>query len=175
MSKNLEIERTYLAKYLPAELKKLKFDVMEDIYIPKKAKHSRLRIRRIGDNFFINKKTPLKNKDSSVHKEEIIKITEDEFNSLRLSDSNVIKKIRYYYPFNEIVSEIDVFLGKLKGLVLVDFEFSSYKEMSKFKIPDFCLADVTNEEFIAGGVLCRSSFKSLEPNLLRFKYKKVLI
>lgn len=46
-------------------------------------------------------------------------------------------------------AELDVFTGKLAGLVLIDFEFDSLDAKASFTPPDFILADVTQEDFIA--------------------------
>ena len=66
-----------------------------------------------------------------------------------------------------------MFQGDLKGLVLVDFEFESEQEKQAFEKPDFCLVEVTQEEFIAGGMLCGKTYKDIEKNLQKFGYKSL--
>jgi len=39
--------------------------------------------------------------------------------------------------------------------VLVEFEFDTREEKAAFKMPWFCLADVTKEDFVAGAALLR--------------------
>lgn len=173
IKKELEIEKTYLIKYIPRDLFKYKSKEIEDLYIPKGSGHARLRIRKNGDSFVITKKIPVKNKNSSFHSEFNLEITKQEFDALRSSRCNVVKKTRFYYSYQKMIAEIDVFKGKHKGLVLVDFEFKNKSKLAKFKMPDFCLADVTEEEFTAGGVLCKNSFSKLLPHLKKFNYKKV--
>ena len=73
------------------------------------------------------------------------------------------------------MAEIDVFQGESKGLILVDFEFDTNEEKNSFTIPDFCLTEITHEEFIAGGMICGKSYEDIEENLNRFNYKKLLI
>lgn len=175
MSKEIEVEKTYLAKYLPENLQDCVFKEMEDIYLPKEAEHSRLRIRKNGELFVITKKEPIIGENASMHTEHTIKLTSDEFQVLSNIDGNKISKLRYYYPYQGMTAEIDIFSGKMAGLVLVDFEFSSQEEMEKFEMPDFCLADVTEEEFVAGGVICKYSFNSLEEKLEKFGYKSLSI
>ncbi|MCK9438599.1 MAG: CYTH domain-containing protein [Patescibacteria group bacterium] len=173
IKKELEIEKTYLIKYIPKDLFKYRSKDIEDLYIPKEAKHARLRIRKNGDYFVITKKIPVKNENASFHSEFNLEITEQEFNALHGSNCNTIKKTRFYYPYQKMVAEIDIFKGRHKGLVLVDFEFKNKSELIKFEAPDFCLADVTEEDFTAGGVLCKNSFSKLSPYLKKFNYKKV--
>ncbi|MFP4111616.1 MAG: hypothetical protein ACLFUO_01315 [Candidatus Woesearchaeota archaeon] len=66
-----------------------------------------------------------------------------------------------------------MFLDDLKGLVWVDFEFETEEEKDNFKMPDFCLADVSQEEFIAGGMICGNKYENIESNLKKWGYKKL--
>ena len=42
-------------------------------------------------------------------------------------------------------------------------------------MPDFCLADVTQEKFIAGGMICGKSYEDIEKELKRFNYVKLFL
>ncbi len=169
----IELEKTYLAKYLPFGLNKFRFKEIIDIYIPKSKNHPTLRIRKKGGNYEITKKEPVKD-DASEQEEQTIKLTEEEFSGLSGLKGRRTHKIRYYYGYNGKTAEIDVFQGALKGLVIVDFEFESSKEKDSFEMPEFCLADVTHELFLAGGMLCGKSYEDIEEELERFGYKKIL-
>ena len=173
MSQELEIEKTYLLKHLPDGLLKSSFKDIEDLYLPKGAVHAHLRIRKAGDSYVITKKEPVPGESASIHEEHNIKLTVSEFAALQNCNCDRIRKRRFYYQYNNRVVEVDIFFGQLSGLALADFEFSSKEEMAEFKIPDFCLADVTEEDFIAGGVLCRQSFDSLLPELNRYQYQPI--
>jgi len=63
----------------------------------------------------------------------------------------------------------------LKGLILVDFEFDKMEEKDSFDMPDFCLVDITQEVFIAGGMLCGKSYEDIEEYLKRFGYIKLFL
>ena len=41
-------------------------------------------------------------------------------------------------------------------------------------MPDFCLADVTQEEFVAGGALCGKKYPDIEQKLAAFGYSRIL-
>ncbi|NTW33981.1 MAG: hypothetical protein HGB12_15420, partial [Bacteroidetes bacterium] len=77
------------------------------------------------------------------------------------------------YHHDHFIAEVDVFQDGLKGLVLIDFEFENDVEKEIFSVPDFCLADVTAEVFIAGGVLAGKSYNDIEKELEKFSYKKL--
>ncbi len=166
----IELEKTYLAKIVPEGLKDGKEII--DIYFPKSERHPILRVRKTGDKFEITKKSPVEN-DVSVQKEHTIPLTEKEFEELSKLDGKKVSKIRYTYDYNGRTAEIDVFQGALKGLVLVDFEFETEEEKNKFEMPDFCLADITPEEFIAGGMICGKSYEDIEEELEKYDYKKL--
>lgn len=171
----IELEKTYLAKHLPSDLKNCKYKEIIDIYIPRESEHPKLRIRKNGDKFEMTKKEPINESDASKQTEQTIFLTESEFNSLSKLRGKKVEKIRYYYPFNGRTAEIDVFQGKLKGLVLIDFEFEAEEDKTAFEMPDFCLADVTQEKFSAGGMLCGKSYKDIKEELKKYNYKKLMI
>ena len=171
MSKELEIERTYLAKYLPEGLSSCEFKDIEDWYLPKGAPHCYLRIRNSNGSFVMTKKEEVLAGDASTHFEHNIKLSNEEYQSLKTADSYILKKRRYLYPYQGRTAEIAVFSGDLQGLVLIEFEFENKEDFLNFSMPDFCLVDVTQEECFAGGVLCHESIDSLKEDLDKFGYK----
>ena len=143
-----------------------------DIYFPKSSIHPTLRIIKSDDKFEITKKELING--NSPHKEEqTIILSEKEFNELKKVDGKILHKTRYYYNHKNKIAEIGIFQGNLKGLVLVDFEFETNEQKNSFKIPYFCLVEVTNEEFLAGGMLCGKSYEEIEEKLKKFNYKKI--
>ncbi|MFZ4649040.1 MAG: hypothetical protein ACOYMB_05455 [Patescibacteria group bacterium] len=173
MSREFEIEKTYLAKYLPADLRDHKYLELLDIYLPENSPHPKLRIRKSGDSYTITKKSPVSTETCSIQNEDSIKITAEEFNALLNVSARKIHKIRYLYPYQEYIAEFDVFLDQLAGLVLIDFEFASQESLEQFKMPDFCLADVTETKDIAGGVLSGHDLQSLKNIFNKFSYQEI--
>ena len=51
---------------------------------------------------------------------------------------------------------------------MVDFEFKNIEEQLNFIMPDFCLAEVTDDANIAGGLLAHLKMKSLKPILDKY-------
>jgi CYTH domain-containing protein len=169
----IELEKTYLAKELP-DLSDLEFKEMLDIYIPKEDDWPTLRIRKNGDKYEMTKKQLIDN-DPSKQLETTIPLTKEEFEELSKLEGKRIHKRRYLYHFEGNIAEIDVFLNDLNGLVVVDFEFESEEKKNSFKKPDFCLVDITPEEFIAGGMICGKNYSDIEAKLNSFNYKKLEI
>ena len=170
----IELERTYLAKTIP-DLTNCKSKEIIDIYIPLEENHPKIRIRKNGDKYEVTKKQPIEGKDSTELEEQTIILTKEEFDFISNLNGKKIHKIRYYYNHNGNMAEIDVFQDKLKGLILVDFEFNTNEEKNSFTIPDFCLIEITQEDFIAGGMICGKSYEDIEENLNKFNYKKLLL
>lgn len=162
----IELEKTFLAIQVP-DLSSCTSKEIVDIYVPKSSKHPTLRIRKNGEKYEITKKQPIAG-DASEQTEETIVLTKEEFDSLSIVDGKQVRKIRYYYPYKENTLEIDVFQDELKGLILVDAEFDSIAEKAAFEMPDFCIADVTHEEAIAGGMLCGKTLADVLPSLKKY-------
>jgi CYTH domain-containing protein len=171
----IELEKTYLLKRLPAGLSKCRHAEIIDIYIPKEFRHPTLRLRKLGERYEMTKKEPLGDGDASNQEEQTISLTEKEFTALSRIEGKRLSKIRYYYPCKGKTAEIDVFQERLLGLIWVDVEFGSVEEKAAFTMPEFCLVEVTQEEFIAGGMVCGKGYEDIEKDLKRFGYKKLFL
>lgn len=172
----IELEKTYLAKKLPEDLKNCELKEIIDVYLPKTSEHPKLRLRKNGDKFELTKKEPVNQGDASHQKEQTIILTEIEFNDLNQQlKGKRIRKIRYNYDYNGRIAEFDVFQDELYGLVVIDFEFANSDEKNNFQMPDFCLIDVTQEIFMAGGMICGKSYTDIEDNLEKFGYNKLFL
>ena len=152
MANSIELEKTYLCPTVPNELITGEPMRMVDIYIPEDAAHPNLRLRQKGHYYEITKKTRIDN-DPSRQLEETIGLTKEEFDALATSSHRKVEKIRAPLFYNGHAGELDVFIGEHEGLILVDFEFGNEHEQAAFLQPDFCSADVTTEDVIAGGII----------------------
>lgn len=171
----IELEKTYLIKEIPENINGCKFKEIIDVYFPRSSEHPSLRLRKQGNKFELTKKEPLNKEDASEQEEQTIILTEKEFEILNNLDGKRVRKFRYYLNFNDKIAEIDVFKDELEGLIVVDFEFNNVEEKNSFEIPNFCLADITQEVFIAGGMICGKKYEDIETELNRFGYQKKFI
>jgi len=171
-----EFELTYLLKEFPKNFfEEANGKEILDIYIPSIAERRILRIRKLGDRYEITKKQLVNGTDSSHQTENTISLTREEFEELAVAKGKRVRKIRYYFTEDNVNYEVDVFQDELKGLVLVDVEFKSNEEKSTFVPPHWVLADVTQEEFIAGGALSDSTYTDIEKELSRYNYISIQI
>jgi CYTH domain-containing protein len=176
----LEREYTFLVEKLPDDLDKFPSKIIEDNYLPKEAKHPLIRIRRNGEKLVITKKYPVDSADGGAHGdsshmvEHTIELTREEYDALNSYDGKRFKKRRFAYKIDGYDAEVDVYLGKLAGLVVVDFEFDSDEAMHNFKKPDFAGADITQEIITAGGMLCGKSYLDIaKPLREKYNYEPV--
>ncbi len=170
-----EIERTFLAKYIPPEVLQSKYIDYQDIYIPFSDLHPKLRVRRKGQEYEITKKVLANSNDASVQQELTIPLSREEYDEFATIHGNRILKRRFFLSVNQKIAEIDVFMGDLAGLVLVEFEFALEQEKDSFAPPDFCLVDVTQEETFAGGKLAGKTYKDITPVLEKYHYQQILL
>lgn len=157
----IELEKTYLLKHIPFKLDQYPHKELIDHYIPQEADHPKIRLRKRGKIYELTKKTLVHKDDSSVQKEQTIELTKAEYEALAWLPNKYIHKIRYEVPYEWLVLEIDVFQDNLDGLILMDVEFPDKESMINFKMPDFCLAEVTQNSAFAWGLLCWKTYASL--------------
>lgn len=170
----VEFELTYLAREIPSEVAGVAPTEMLDVYVPEDVDHPRLRLRKKGDKYEITKKKPVEDGDASVQVEQTVPLEADEFEALAKSSNRRVQKKRYKVELAGRVAEVDVFTGDLAGLVLIDFEFGTLEEKASFQPPACCLADVTQENFIAGGLLSGKSYQEIVSELERYNYKPLI-
>ena len=173
MNQELELELTFLAKASPENIRTATPIHIVDIYIPDTPGHAHLRLRKKGKKYEITKKMPVINGDASEQIEQTIPLTKEEFVALSSCSKKRVVKNRYNVEIKGKMAEVDIFAEELAGLVLIDFEFDTAEDKSDFKMPTIALADVTQEEFIAGGMLAGKTYSDIAPELERFGYKPV--
>lgn len=169
----IEIEKTYLAKYIPTDLNNYPSKTITDRYLPADSEHPVLRLRNNGGKFTLTKKYPIREGDASSQIEETIVLSKKEAQALEKIEAKVSSKTRFYYKYHDSRLEIDIFKEDLSGLILIDAEFDSEEEKNKFKMPEFCLADVTQETIVAGGMLCGKKYADIKEVLNKYGYKKL--
>ncbi len=166
-----ELELTYLAREIPEGLADCPSKLIVDVYYPAERDHAVLRIRQRGDHYEITKKLMADGNDSSHQLEHTIELDEAEYKGLTQNPGKRVAKRRYLYNYQGRTAEVDVFEGDLAGLVEVDFEFDDRDDQLAFQMPDFCLAEVTQEAFAAGGKLAGKTYADIQPYLENYGYK----
>lgn len=86
---------------------------------------------------------------------------------LSVFDANEIRKNRYYFDYEGRRFSVDMFLGDLFGLVLAEVSFATDEELDNYPTPPFALADVTNNKFFSGSVLCEHTFADVRDEIAK--------
>ena len=134
----MEIERKYLVKRLPHDLETYPCRAIEQGYLNTDPV---VRIRKSDDRYTLT----YKGSGLMVREEYNLPLTEEAYMHLRTKvDGNLIVKKRYLIPLEGgLTLELDVFDGKLKGLVLGEVEFKTEEEAVAFAAPEWFGEDVT--------------------------------
>lgn len=168
--KEIEIEKVYLAKYLPNDLYKYTPIQIQigDFYDSNSV--DALKIRRKGDRYEIIKKEKISIYEREEH---LINIKKEEFDALLKATVQNHKKERYFYPLNdEHICEIDIYKDKLEGYVRIEVEFKDKKDMSSFIAPDWFGNEITSLNHIIHENLGLITFNEMKE---RFNNKGIIL
>lgn len=162
----LENELSFLVKKLPKDLnqhpkKEIKQGYFSDMPSP-------LRIRESEEKYELTKKVPLKEGDASRYDEVNVPIKKEEFKRLWSVCKKSLSKTRYYYPVKNLKAEIDIYHGKLEGLVTAEVEFPDEESRKKFIPPKWFGDDITQEEWSANSELSELTYEQVK-DLIRSK------
>ena len=136
----VEIERKFLPVELP-DLGKYTKKRIEQGYL---CTDPVVRIRRSDDEYYMT----YKGKGLLVKEEYNLPLNEAAYTHMKPKcDGNIIEKDRYLIPLDkdDLVVELDVFDGVMKGLGMAEVEFTSEEQARKFKPPEWLGEDVTGD------------------------------
>ena len=144
----MEIERKFLVNEIPQNLDSYKKFEIEQGYISTKPT---IRIRKINKKYVLTVKSKFavckSDGDPIINNELECEITEKEYEALKERiNGDLIQKFRYIIPLEqELEAELDVFQGRLLGLVFAEVEFTSVEEANNFNKPTWFGRDVSDD------------------------------
>ncbi len=94
-----------------------------------------------------------------------IYLSQYEYEVLSVFEGNELRKNRYPFEHGGRRFSVDVFLGALHGLILLETEFDTDEEMRAFSPPPFAAREVTNDRLFAGGHLAFTTIDALRAEL----------
>ena len=94
-----------------------------------------------------------------------IYLSQYEYEVLSVFEGNELRKNRYPFVYEGRKFSVDVFLGALHGLILLETEFDTDEEMRAFAPPPFVAREVTNDQLFTGGHLAFTSIDELRGEL----------
>ena len=137
-----EIERKFLVKRLPPNLRQYHSRTIEQGYLAAKTDGTQIRLRNSGRHHSLTIK-----RGRGISRQEIeIDLTRDQFEELWPATAGCrLTKTRYDIPFGRHTIEIDVYRGRNEGLVVAEVEFRDETECKRFQPPDWFAAEVSGK------------------------------
>ena len=142
-SKYIEIERKFLLKTMPV-LSHAQKTYIHQGYITHSNDSVEVRLRQKDEQYFIT----VKSGSGMVRSERETSIEQKQFETLWPdTQGKRIEKHRWTGQLNTLETfELDVFMGELASLVLVEVEFSSTKQANDFQPADWFGREVTADK-----------------------------
>ena len=140
---NREIERKFLVKRLPDNLKQWRSVVIEQGYLATESAGRQVRLRKTGNITSLTFKV-----GRGSHREEReIKLSQKQFAALWPGTAGRrLRKVRYEIPWDNVMIEVDIYRGRHAGLVVAEVEFPDRASCRRFKAPSWFGREVTGEK-----------------------------
>lgn len=150
----MEIERKFLIKQLPADLKTYPFRLLEQGYLNTDPV---VRVRKEDDEYYLT----YKGKGFLAREEYNLPLNADAYAHLiGKADGNIIRKKRYRIPIDGtgLTIELDIFDAPFAPLILAEVEFESIDQAQGFVPPEWFGEDVTENREYSNSYLSRKTF-----------------
>jgi adenylate cyclase len=140
---NREIERKFLLRQLPDQLKRSRHYIIEQGYLATEPAGRQVRLRKKGKTVSLTFKV-----GRGAHREEReIRLSWKQFAELWPGTAGRrLRKVRYEIPWKNLLIEIDVYRGRHAGLVVAEVEFPDRVTCRKFNPPSWFGREVTGEK-----------------------------
>ena len=140
---NREIERKFLIKQLPDDLKRSRSLIIEQGYLATEPAGRQVRVRKTGRSASLAFKVR-----RGTHREEReIKLSPKQFAALWPGTAGRrLRKMRYEIPWKNVLIEIDIYRGRHTGLIVAEVEFPDRATARRFKAPWWLGREVTGEK-----------------------------
>jgi CYTH domain-containing protein len=172
----IELRRTFLLQNLPEPLKRSSEHLQ---FFDNFIENTRLCLRSIRAphtkewTWILEQREQINAGDLSAWKVSEIHLNEAEHQAFEIFEGREVSKNerietnelrfnRYFYQTDEHKFEIDVFLNPLWGLTLGTVYFETEAAMESFRVPDFAVAEVTQNSFFTEQNLIGKSFSDVQ-------------
>lgn len=120
---------------------------------------SELRIRKRDNRYTLTQKSG----NGLVREENETDITAEAFAIMwPFTDSRQLTKKRYTFDYQGQECELDVYEGRLSGLVVLEAEFDSEEAARNFIPPDYCTRDITEDKAFKNATLARLGTEAID-------------
>ena len=137
-----EIERKFLVKRMPPDLKRFPHDLIEQGYLAAGRGGLQVRLRKKGSVLSLTYKKGTRGE----REEREVRLSLEQFNTLwPATAGRRLTKVRYDVPWKHHTIEIDVYRGRHDGLIVAEVEFDDLESCANFEPPSWLGRDVTGK------------------------------
>lgn len=137
-----EIERKFLVKSLPKNLKNFARAEIAQGYLASEGKGRQVRLRKRDAACSLT----FKRGNGDVREEREISLTPRQFDEIWPGTTGRrLRKVRYHVPWEKWMIEVDVYRGALRGLIVAEVEFPNRRSCLRFEPPDWFGTEVTGK------------------------------
>ena len=138
----MEIERKYLVEPVPDWLSEHPSERIEQGYVTAGEDSVQVRIRRKNGEAILG----VKRGTGERREETEVELDEEQARELwRLTGDRRVRKTRHRVDHDGMTIEVDVYAGRLDGLVVAEVEFSSEAAGERFRPPEWLGRELTGE------------------------------
>lgn len=137
-----EIERKFLVKELPPNLKDCESRPIEQGYFAVKRDGTQVRLRKAGTEYSLTFK---RGRGIRRQEWEIVLAAEQFVELWPTTEGRRLRKTRYDVPYGNHVIEVDIYAGINKGLIVAEVEFDDETQCERFDPPDWFAAEVSGK------------------------------
>lgn len=136
----MEIERKFLTKSVPFAWEEYPSYQISQCYI---STLPTIRLRQMDTQYILT----IKGKGHMAKEELELLLTEEEYMHLKQkAETPVLEKVRYQIPIeNGLIAELDIYKGRLQGLMTTEVEFFSVAEAKAFVPPAWFGKEITED------------------------------
>jgi adenylate cyclase len=144
----VERERKFLVPNPPGNLSDYPHDLIRQGYLAIESTNrlAEVRLRRVGERYVLTVK---QGRSPSRLEVEVALPPPDGRKLWRLTRGWRVRKVRYRIPHEGLTIELDVYLGKAKGLCVAEVEFESDEALQRFEPPPWFGQEVTGRRKFA--------------------------
>ena len=147
-----EIERKFLVKELPSNLKECDSRPIEQGYLAAERDGTQVRLRKAGTRHTL----AVKRGRGRDRQEWEIDLIPEQFNELWSgTEGRRLRKTRYDVPYGDHIIEVDVYEGRNKGLVVAEVEFDDDQQCERFTPPGWLGKEVSGKSHYSNVKLAR--------------------
>jgi adenylate cyclase len=140
---NREIERKFLVKRLPKNLQRWRHYSVAQGYLAIESPGRHVRLRKQGKSALLTFKLGR----GGMREEREVSLSPKQFAALwPATAGRRLRKVRYEIPWQNRIIELDVYRGKLSGLIVAEVEFPDRLTCRRFAPPPWFGREVTGEK-----------------------------